>query len=68
MTGKRNKIIAVVIVVLLSSYIHYEGVYRYFHPPKLFEMPLKTYVINLDRTPERYEEINNELNIYNITH
>ena len=66
--SKRNKIIAVVIVVLLSSYIHYEGVYRYFYPPKLFEMPLKTYVINLDRTPKRYEDINNELNKYNIPH
>ena len=68
MTSKTNKIIAVVIVVLLSSYIHYEGVYRYFYPPKLFEMPLKTYVINLDRTPKRYEDINNELNKYNIPH
>ena len=66
--SKRNKVIVVVVTLLLLLALYYKSLYRVFNVPKLFEMQLKTYVINLDRTPERYEEIDKELNKYNIAH
>jgi glycosyl transferase family 25 len=39
-----------------------------FSKEKSFTLPLKTYVINLDRTPERYKKIDESLNKYKIPH
>ena len=66
--SKRKKIIVVVVTVLALLVLYYKDGYKFFYPPKLFDMQLKTYVINLDRTPKRYEKIKNELNRYNIAH
>ena len=66
--SKRSKAIVIVVTLLALVGLYYKNLYMVFNVPKLFEMPLKTYVINLDRTPKRYEEINNELNKYNISH
>jgi glycosyl transferase family 25 len=63
-----KKKLAIIFILVCVLLIYRYDIYYLFHQEKSFTLPLKTYVINLDRTPERYKKIDESLNKYKIPH
>ena len=63
-----KKKILIILALAFILFLYHQDIYYLFHKEKTFDLPLKAYVINLDRTPERYKEIDKSLNKYKISH